>query len=167
MLVALAMPATAVASLFLELEPPSGPPGTSVQGVTVGRGSVSLAAASTLDAYLAPAGAAPVATDDPSLTPIGGLVVDAAGDGRIEFRIPAVAPGPVSVYVFCPPCAPSSAGRTLLWVADFLVTVDAPATDVAVDYGGGTSPGFALVGTAMVAIGLGLMFVLRRWGGRR
>lgn len=165
--VALAVLAPSVAaSLFLVLDPPSGPPGTRVIGVTGGRGAASLAAGSTLDAYLAPAAASPGATDDPSLIRIGGLVVDAAGDGRIKFAVPVVAAGPVSLYVFCPPCAPASAGRTLLWVGDFRVTVDAPATDTVISRDGGSWDGIGIIGAGVVLAGLGLLVVLQRRGRR-
>jgi hypothetical protein len=67
--------------------------------------------------------------DDPHLVQIGELVVDASGNGRISFHVPVVKPGNYVLMVFCPSCAATSAGRSMLAVAEFRVTPAPPSTD--------------------------------------
>jgi hypothetical protein len=69
--------------------------------------------------------------DDPDLVRIGELVVDADGNGRLSFIVPEVDAGDYVVMAFCPACAPTSAGRSMLPIADFRVTLSAPTTDIA------------------------------------
>lgn len=128
----------ASAALFVILEPTSGPPGTEVRGRTGGEGAFStpvdplptfLVAEKVADSVTSP--------DDRGLIEIGRLVVDAAGNGQISFRVPQIEPGDYVVMVFCPSCAPFSAGRTMAAVADFGVTALPPPTDtVPVDTAG-------------------------------
>lgn len=129
-LVSLLATVPVAAALYLILDPLSGPPGTEVTGRTGGEGAVATQV-DPLPAYLVPAAAADAVTtpDDPRLVRIGELVVDASGNGRISFRVPHVEPGDYVVMVFCPGCAPFSAGRTMAPMADFYVTPPPPATD--------------------------------------
>jgi len=121
---------SASAALFIVLEPTSGPPGTEVAGRTGGEGAFSTQV-DPLPTYLVAKAAADSVSspDDPGLIAVGELIVDAAGNGRISFRVPQVEPGDYVVIVFCPSCAPFSAGRTMAPVADFQVTSSPPATD--------------------------------------
>jgi hypothetical protein len=113
-------------SLFLLLKPASAPSGTEVDGRTAGSGAFT-AGVEPLRAFLL-AGTADAVTspDDARLVEIGRLVVDAAGDGRISFRVPELEPSSYGVMVFCPSCAPTNAGRAMLWVANFEVTSASP-----------------------------------------
>lgn len=152
----------ASAALFVVLEPTSGPPGTQVTGRTGGEGAFSTQV-DPLPTYLVAKGAADSATspDDPGLIAIGELVVDAAGNGRISFSVPQVEPGDYVVIVFCPSCAPFSAGRTMAPVADFRVTSSLPATDtVPVDSVGWS--GLSAVFAALLLLAVVLLAVLRR-----
>ena len=151
------------ASLFVILEPAAGPPGTDVSGQTGGERAFT-SQLDPLPAYLVAAGAADaVATpDDPHLVQIGELVVDASGNGRISFHVPVVEPGNYVLMVFCPSCAATSAGRSMLGVAEFRVTTAPPHTDtlrsaelarpVLVDWG-------AIVLSAAITLAL----LRRRW----
>ena len=129
-LVSLLAAATTSASLFLILKPTSGLPGTEVAGRTSGSRAFA-AQVEPLRTFLVTRTAADSVTspNDARLVGIGRLVIDAAGVGRISFLVPEVDPGDYTVVVFCPSCAPFSAGRTMLPVADFTVTSGSPSTD--------------------------------------
>lgn len=118
------------AALFVTLEPTSGPPGTEVTGRTGGERAFSTQV-DPLPTYRVAKAAADTVTspDGPGLVAIGELVVGAAGNGRSSFRVPQIEPGDYVLVVFCPSCAPFSAGRTMAPVADFRVTPAPPATD--------------------------------------
>lgn len=131
-LVALFTAGTAIAALFINLDPDRGPSGTLVAGRTMGDGAFE-AAIDPLPAFLVSDVTAGTVTtaDDPSLVEVGKLVVDVAGNGRISFVVPTLDPGEYVLMIYCPPCAPTSAGRTMLPVADFTVTPSPPTTDTA------------------------------------
>jgi hypothetical protein len=59
---------------------------------------------------------------NPDLTRVGQLVVDAEGNGSLGFRVPDIRPGLYQLFVLCRTCAPFSAGRSLISVAEFRVT---------------------------------------------
>jgi hypothetical protein len=154
-LLALAAAVPAVAALFVNLDPTSGPPGTEVTGRTGGEGAIA-AQVDPLPAFLVVAATADSVTspDDPNLIEIGELVVDAAGNGRISFRVPQIEPGDYVVMVFCPDCAPFSAGRTMAPVADFRVTPLPPATDTEPVAPDGVSVLLIVAGVVLLAGGL-------------
>lgn len=109
-LVTIAFPIASAASLWLEFVPASGPPGTEVQGHTVGEGAVPNAAGSSLLTYLSPLNEVP---HDVDRIEIGVVRVDAAGNGSIDFVVPDVPPGNYGVQIRCRQCASSSGGRNL------------------------------------------------------
>ncbi len=151
----------AAASLYLILDPLSGPPATEVTGRTGGEGAFSTQV-DPLQAYLVAAATADAVTspDDPHLVRIGELVVDAAGNGRISFRVPHIEPGDYVVVAFCPSCSPSSAGRTMVPLADFQVTPSPPATDT-VPVAPDEWSSLGLAGGALLLAGV-LLAALRR-----
>jgi hypothetical protein len=165
-LVSLLGTSTAAAALFLVLEPSSGRPGTEVTGQTGGNGAF-VESVEPLPTYLVARSTAGAVTepDDSRLVEIGKLIVDAAGDGRITFDVPEVDPGKYSVMVFCPSCAPYSAGRTMLWVADFEVTSASPSTDTRAP---GTPPVATLIGRALLAVAItfAALLLAPRWSKR-
>jgi hypothetical protein len=156
-LLALLSAGPTAAALFLLLDPDSGPPGTEVTGQTGGEGAFATLV-DPLPAYLVAAAAADSVTnpDDPNLVEIGELVVDASGNGEILFRVPQIEPGDYVVMVFCPSCAPFSAGRAMAPVADFRVTPSTPATDTAPAAPDGWFL-FVLVGGVLLLVGVTLM----------
>lgn len=87
------------------------------------------------------------------------------GSGRISFVVPKLEPGDYVLMVFCPSCAPTSAGTTMLEVADFTVTPSPPTTDTLPS----TPPSsFAVVGlVAALLAAVGGLAVVRRTGRRR
>ncbi len=124
-------PTPVSAAFWIVLDRTSGPSGTVVHGRTLGSGSVTLAPSRSLPLFLVEDGLASQ-IDDPTdgrLIRLGDLVVDANGDGTTTFTIPAVAAGQYDVLVHCEPCAPSSAGATMLHGADLEVSLAPPATD--------------------------------------
>jgi len=129
-LASLFVPETATAALVVTLEPASGPPGIEVRGRTVGQAAFSAQVDPLPTSLVERTSAGAVKTPaDPRLVEIGVLVVDPDGNGRITFRVPTLDPGDYAVMVFCEPCAPTSAGRTMLPVAGFRVTSQSPSTD--------------------------------------
>jgi hypothetical protein len=124
-------PASVSAAFWIVLDRTSGPSGTVVHGRTLGSGSVTLAPSRSLPIFLIKQDLASQIDDpaDERLIRLGELVVDANGDGTTTFRIPNVAPDEYDVLVHCEPCAPSSAGATMLYGADLEVSVTPPATD--------------------------------------
>lgn len=124
-------PTPVSAAFWIVLDRTSGPSGTVVHGRTLGSGSVTLAPSRSLPLFLVEQGLAPqvAGPSDRRLIRLGALVVDAAGDGTTTFTIPAVAPGHYDILVHCEPCAPSSAGATMLHGADLEVTLAPPAPD--------------------------------------
>jgi hypothetical protein len=56
---------------------------------------------------------------DSRLIPLGSLKRDRLKNGRLAFRVPNVPPGDYSTLLYCVPCAPRSAGRSLLPVGPF------------------------------------------------
>jgi len=124
-------PALVSAAFWIVLDRTSGPIGTVVHGRTPGSGSVTLAPSRSLPMFLIQHDLASQIDDptDERLIRLGELVVDADGDGTTTFTIPDVAPGDYDVLVHCEPCAPSSAGATMLYGADLKVSVTPPATD--------------------------------------
>ena len=150
LLVLLVVASPADAALFLELDPAAGPPGVVVVGRTRGTGSLA-GSADPLPAYLARSDEAGTVTDpeNPRLVAIGAVVVDDAGNGRLTFEVPAVAPGSYTILVHCEECAPTSAGRTMLPVAEFRVESAVPATDtVAVQASDGSPIAILFTGLA-------------------
>jgi len=129
-LLSLLVVGSASGALFVILEPTSGPPGTEVTGRTGGDGAFA-SQVDPLPTYLVAKAAADSVTspEDPGLIPIGELIVDEGGNGRISFLVPQVEPGDYVVIAFCPSCAPFNAGWTMAPVADFHVTSSPPATD--------------------------------------
>ena len=124
-------PTPVSAAFWIVLDPTSGPSGTVVHGRTLGSGSVTLATSRSLPLFMVDQGLASV-IDQPSderLIRLGELVVDAEGDGTTTFTIPDVAPGQYDVLVHCEPCAPSSAGATILYGADLEVSLSPWAND--------------------------------------
>jgi hypothetical protein len=129
-LIAIAVAAgPAAASLWVVLDPAAAPAGARISGRTGGEAAFSTQL-EPLPAYLVARSAADFVTarDDARLVSIGELVVDAARNGTIEFTVPAIAPGGYALVLWCPSCAPTSGGRSMVWVADFTVTAT-PATD--------------------------------------
>lgn len=124
-------PAPVSAAFWIVLDRTSGPSGAVVNGRTLGSGSVTLAPSRSLPMFLVKQDLASQVDDpaDERLIRLGELVVDANGDGTTTFTIPNVVPGEYDVLVHCEPCAPSSAGRTMLFGADLDVSVTTPATD--------------------------------------
>lgn len=113
----------ASASLFLEFTPASAPSGAQVQARTVGDGAASAAAGSSLSVFLADRDAGdPEDLRTSELVPLGSLDIDVRGNGTLAATIPAVRPGNYQVVVDCPPCAPTSGGRSMLPVGLFRVT---------------------------------------------
>src|SRR5687768_1143826 len=124
-------PTPALAAFWIVLDRTSGPTGAVVHGRTLGSGSVTLAPSRSLPMYLVKQDLT-AQIDDPDderLIRLGELVVDANGDGTTTFAIPDVAPGRYDVLVHCEPCAPSSAGATMLYGADLEVSMTPPVTD--------------------------------------
>lgn len=105
----------ALAALFLIFDHTSGSPGTLVGVQTGGNGGCRLCPSST-HAYWVAASLAGDVSDprDPRLVAAGHLDVDAAGNGKGTITVPSVPNGPYVVMVYCPACAPHSAGRSLL-----------------------------------------------------
>jgi len=124
-------PSPVSASFWIVLDRTTGPSGTVVHGRTLGSGSVTLAPSRSLPLFLVDQDLASQIDDptDERLVRLGELVVDANGDGTTTFTIPDVAPGHYDVLVHCEPCAPSSAGATMLFGADLEVSLTPPATD--------------------------------------
>jgi len=127
----LAAPAIVSAAFWIVLDRTSGPSGAVVHGQTLGSGSVTVAPSRSLPMFLVKQDLAPQIDDptDERLVLLGELVVDANGDGTTTFTIPDVVPGRYGVLVHCEPCAPSSAGASMLYGADLEVSVTPPATD--------------------------------------
>jgi hypothetical protein len=125
------LPTPVSASLWIVLDRTSGPGGTVVHGRTLGSGSVTLATSRSLPLFLVKHDLASQIDDpiDERLIRLGELVVDSSGDGTTSFTIPDVTPGQYDVFVHCEPCAPSSAGATMLFVADLKVSLTPPPTD--------------------------------------
>jgi len=119
------------ASFWIVLDRTSGPSGTVVHGRTLGSGSVTLATSRSLPLFLVDQSLASQIDQptDERLIRLGELVVDADGDGTTTFTVPDVSPGHYDVLVHCEPCAPSSAGATMLFGADLEVSLTPPATD--------------------------------------
>jgi hypothetical protein len=123
--------ATAMASLFVVLDPEEGAPGIVVTGRTGGTRAFGQQSAG-LPAFLVPSAVVPgledtvpdeaALTANPGLTPVGQLEVDPEGNGSIRFRVPEVRPGTYQLFLLCESCARFSAGRTFIPVADFRVT---------------------------------------------
>ena len=124
-------PAAVSAAFWIVLDRTSGPSGAIVHGRTLGSGSVTVAPSRSLPMFLVKQDLASQIDDpaDERLIRLGELVVDANGDGTTTFAIPNVVPGEYNVLVHCEPCAPSSAGHTMLIGADLEVSVAPPATD--------------------------------------
>jgi len=110
----------ASAALFLVFDRASGHPGTVVHVHTAGNGacascpprmSLYFVAAAVSDAIKAPS--------DPRLVSVGHLTVDASGSGSAVFRVPDVPNGRYIIMTYCKPCAPYSAGRTMLPLGPF------------------------------------------------
>ena len=118
------------ASLFLILTPESGPSGTEVTGRTGGHGAFATSVVGPLQTYFVDQADADgvISPDDPALVDIGQLMIDRSGNGSIRFVVPNLAPGAYVVMVHCTPCASFSAGRVMLDVASFDVTLKAPDT---------------------------------------
>lgn len=114
----------AFGAFWFNLDPSSGPPGTTVAGRSVGQGSGTSAASTALPAYLVAQGEHPE-----SGTRLPDVIVDSAGNVTVRFVVPNVPPGAYEVWVHCEPCGPTSGGRTDLPVASFTVTLGPPATD--------------------------------------
>jgi hypothetical protein len=151
------------ASLFVILEPLAGPPGTDVSGQTGGERAF-MSQLEPLPTYLVAAGAADAVAspEDPHLVQIGELVVDASGDGRISFQVPVVEPGNYVVMVFCPSCAATSAGRSMLAVAEFRVTPAPPSTDTPPS-AELARPGMVEFGAIALSAAVALALLRRRW----
>lgn len=120
------------ASLFVVLEPASGPPGTEVTGRTGGEGALAGTSDVSLPVFLVAQG---VASDIPGrfdgtdalaadgrLLPIGDLVGDPEGNGLLEFAVPELPPGRYELFAYCPSCERYSRGRNLSPVGEFQVT---------------------------------------------
>jgi len=88
-LLSLLVVGSASGALFVILEPTSGPPGTEVTGRTGGDGAFA-SQVDPLPTYLVAKAAADSVTspEDPGLIPIGELIVDEGGNGRISFLGP-------------------------------------------------------------------------------
>ena len=108
------------ASLFLIFDRASGTPGTVVHVTTGGKGACTLCPrrmplffvhASIADAI--------TARDDWRLVPVGELIVDRDGNGSGVLTVPNVPDGRYIAMTFCEPCAPDSAGRSLLPLGPF------------------------------------------------
>lgn len=124
--------APVTAALFVILEPDHGPPGTEVTGRTPSSGAFA-GLSEPMPTYLVTRAAVDAVTnpDDAALIEIGDLIVGADGNGRMSFVVPQVDPGDYVVMAFCAACAPTSAGRTMLPIAEFQVTSSAPNTETA------------------------------------
>ncbi len=148
----------ATASLVLALTPSSGPSGTMVRGATIGSGAVLLARNERLPLFLIPDAAANDVHDssDRRLISVGELVVNDAGDGTASFAIPDVSPDAYTVMVYCEPCAPSSAGRTMLSVGELRVTPTLPGTDSEANWRG------ILVGLLLAIAAAATLVVVKR-----
>ena len=135
-------PATVSAAFWIVLDRTSGPSGAVVHGRTLGSGSVTLAPSQSLPIFLVREELASQIDDpaDEGLVRLGELVVDADGDGTTTFTIPKVAPGHYDILVHCEPCAPSSAGATMLFGADLQVSIAPPATDTDLEPDSGVWP---------------------------
>jgi hypothetical protein len=118
--VVIATAGMAGASLFLIFDRASGPPGTVVHVMTGGEGAcvvcpprmpLFFAHASTADGITAP--------DDSRLVRVGELIVDEDGNGSGVLTVPDVPIGRYMAMTFCEPCAPDSAGRSVLPLGPF------------------------------------------------
>jgi hypothetical protein len=103
------------ASLFLDLDRTSGRPGTVVHVRTAGQDACQ-SCPHRLQLYFAEVAVSSVVSspDDPRLVRVGELIVDGRGNGRGQFTVPDVPDGRYEVLTYCVPCAPLSAGRTML-----------------------------------------------------
>ncbi len=126
MVTILLVAAAASASLDLILSVGSGSPGELVLARTGGRGAFATTNTS-YPTYLVPTEEHVDDPRDPSALALGAMVVDGSGNGWLAFEVPRVSPGDYVVMVHCPPCAPTSAGRSMLVVAEFRVTT--PGSD--------------------------------------
>jgi hypothetical protein len=106
---------SALAALFLIFDRTSGSPGAVVRVQTGGNGGCTHCP-SPMQAYWLAASVSSEVTDprDSRLIAAGQLEVDAAGNAKGTITVPNVPNGPYVVMVYCPPCAPHSAGRSLL-----------------------------------------------------
>jgi|GEM_PF-5950423 len=126
------------AALWLILSASTASPGDVVLGNTPGRyspgqGAVAAARSELLPLFLVPTtqvegvGSA----DDPRLAHTGWLSVDSSGNGHAIIIVPTLSPGAYTLMVKCEACAPTSAGRSILPVAEITVTPvgdEAPAS---------------------------------------
>lgn len=152
-----------VAALVLLLDRDSGPPGTRVTGQTGGGGALATHV-DPLSTYLVSQAVADqvMSPNDPHLIKIGRLVIDAAGNGRIAFVVPQVDPGSYVVMIHCPSCALTSAGRTMLPVADFKVTASPPATDTEPSRPTPANTPWGVTGAGVVGVAAVLVTLSRR-----
>jgi hypothetical protein len=125
--IALALGAETVrAALWLDFDPTSGPPGSTIAVRTHGHGA--FGASPVGDAF-----PLYLVVDDSTdqLLRIGAVTVDIHHDGIGSFVVPEVAPGEYGSMIRCEPCAEHSAGRTLLPMGPFTVLSEAPNTATA------------------------------------
>ena len=108
------------ASLFLIFDRASGPPGTVVHVTTGGKGACILCPR-RMPLFFAHASIADAITDrdDSRLVPVGELIVDDDGNGSGVLTVPQVPAGRYFAMTFCEPCAPDSAGRSVLPLGPF------------------------------------------------
>jgi hypothetical protein len=108
------------ASLFLIFDRASGTPGMVVHVTTGGKGACTVCPR-RMPLFFAYASIADgiTARDDSRLVPVGELIVDEDGNGSGMLTVPDVPTGRYVAMTFCEPCAPDSAGRSLLPLGPF------------------------------------------------
>lgn len=159
----------ASAALVLRFDPPKAPPGTEVSAETIG-GRLPRTP-ETLPLFLAPAKAKRIeAPTDPRLSPIGELVYEPFGVGRLTFTVPDVAAGP---YMAVAPTSGEKGVFTAGTVTDdpFRVTAADPEGGRALDSGSGngglpTGVVIALVAAGVLLAGAGAVLVARGFRNR-
>lgn len=123
---------SALGAIWLRFEPPKAAPGGEVRAETVGP-AMSQVPSRSLTLFLAPEDAADSvrSTEDPNLAPIGELLADSSGLGRLTFVVPDLLPGKYVAVAFCRDCGD---GGTVFTVGSFEVAgSDAPGRSDSTD----------------------------------
>lgn len=112
---------SAHAALVLELDPDGGPPGTVVEGRTIGEGALQLVGSRPVPLMLVPSDRWKEGETLEDAVPIGMLRVDSRNNGHVTFRVPDLPIGEYSVITRCDACAAYSGFRTTFPIGTFHV----------------------------------------------
>lgn len=107
----------ASAAIWLVFSRVSAEPGESVTVRTPGRGALTRAREGPAPrVFMAPKADEGTirSVRDRRLVPLGRLVVDRKGNGRLRFAVPNLAPGAYTTFIHCPRCKRGAGGRALL-----------------------------------------------------